>query len=313
MRALFLIMAIAAIGLWTGCDDLFEKDLTGRTVHLIAPSDSVVTALSAQTFWWNAMDGALAYELNIVTTSFDSIVQLVLDTTISGTQFQHTLWPGQFQWRVRAVNGSSASNYTTHTLTVDTASDLVGQTILLNTPLDGSFSDHLNISFSWQPLSMATSYRLQLSSDGFATGANVLDTVVTSTFASVTLSEEGLISWRVRAEASSTVSSYSAIRTVRVDATAPAPVILWLPEHNASFVSQEFDFAWQPNTDNGSPLFDTLYVYTDSLTTLLSARRGVQGSVTDSLGVGTYFWRVRPFDEAGNIGPYSEVRKFTVF
>ncbi len=313
MRAIFLIMTIIGIGLWAGCDDLMEKDLSGRTVYLIAPTDSVVTAISAQTFWWEEMDGAMAYELNIVTTSFDSIVQLVLDTTISGTQFQHTLWPGQFQWRVRAVNGSSSSNYTTHTLTVDTASDLVGQTILLNTPLDGSYSVQLGVSFSWQALSTATSYRLQLSNDGFATGANVLDTVVASTFASVTLAEEGLISWRVRAEASSTVSSYSQIRTIRVDATAPAAVILWLPAHNASFVSQEFNFAWQPNTDSGSPLFDTLYVYTDSLSTLLSARRGVQGSVTDSLGVGTYFWRVRPFDEAGNSGSYSEVRKITVF
>lgn len=295
------------------CDDFFEKDLTGRTVTLIAPSNGVVTDILVQTFWWEELDGATEYDLQVVSTGFDSIVELVLDTTIVGTQFEQTLYPGQFEWRVRGVNSAYVSEYTIHSLTVDSATDLSSQTVVLSEPVSGSFSNHLSQTFSWQPLFLASSYRLQLSSDGFASGADVLDTTVTTETASVSLSDELIYSWRVRGETETSVSAYSDIWELDMDTTSPSTGGLLLPADNDAFLVQSFTYSWQTIADNGSPLFDSLYVYEDSLVTLSDVYQSVTANVTDSVGPGTYFWRVRTFDEAGNAGRYSETRKFTVF
>lgn len=312
-KNLLPILLITMVMPWSACDDIIERDLTGRSVTLIAPSDGVVTTASVQTFWWEELDGALSYDLHVVTTGFDSIVQMVLDTTVTATQFQFTLWPGQFQWRVRAVNGSSQSLFTTYSLTVDTTSDLSGQTVVPVSPSSGIYTNQPEQTFTWQPLASAVSYRLQLSNDGFVSGANVLDTLVTGAAVNLQLDEEGTYHWKVRAETSASVSSYSQVRHLTIDLTPPATVTLWLPEDDVTIPVQAVSFAWQPVSDSGSPVFDSLYVYSDSLITLHAAYRGVQGSVTDSLGPGVFFWRVRAFDEAGNTGEFTLDRKLTVF
>lgn len=314
MKKRNLIWAVLTIVTCASCEDFFEKDLAGKTVTLIAPSNGVTTDISVQTFWWEELDGALEYDLQIVTFSFDSIVQLVVDTTIASAQFQQTLWPSQFQWRVRALNGSSESDFTTYSLLVDTASDLLGQSVLQTSPTDASYGNSLTQNFSWQALAVAEFYRLQVSDDEFGSGANVLDTTLTQNNTDVTFLSEAEYSWRVRGETEFSVSSYSSIWNHTIDTTSPGAVsTLWLPDNNSNFQSQSFDFAWQTITDSGSPLFDSLYVYSDSLVTQFAAYEGNQGSVTDSLGIGTYFWRVRTFDEAGNEGGFSSTRKFTIF
>ncbi len=313
MSGRYLYILTISCLLMFGCEDFFEQDLSGKTVTLIAPSDSVVTDLSVQTFWWDELDGALEYELQVVTARFDSIVQLIVDTTISGTQFQQTLYPGQFQWRVRALNGAYMSEYAVRTLTVDSTTDLSAQTVVLSSPLSGGYTSDLTVEFEWQTLSLASWYRFQVSDDAFVSGANVLDTTVFTESVDVVFGDDQQYYWRVRGETETSVSTYSTIWDVTVDTTSPGSVSLWLPADNDAFISQSFDFAWQTVSDAGSPIIDSLYVYSDSLVTLYDSYLGVQGNVTDSVEVGTYYWRVRTFDEAGNEGGYSEVRKFTVF
>lgn len=313
MKRHFLLIFISVTLLTLGCEDFFEEDLSSKSVSLIAPSDGVVSDISTQTFWWEEMDGALEYELQVVSVRFDSISQLIVDTTVTETQFQQTLYPGKFQWRVRALNGSSESPYTTFSLTVDSTSTLTNETIILSLPSSSGYSNNLTQEFSWQSLSFATLYRLQISDDSFLSGANVLDTTLSSESVSVTFGDDIRYYWRVRGETETSVSSYSSIWNITIDTTAPEAVSLWLPENNATFQSQSFDFAWQDVSDDGAPLIDSLYVYTDSLITLYTSYMGNQGSVTDSLEVGTYYWRVRTFDEAGNIGSYSDTRRFTIY
>jgi hypothetical protein len=313
MRTAIYIVIFFATVIIIGCEDFFEQDLSEKSVTLVAPSNGVITDISVQTFWWEELDGAFEYQLQVVSTGFDSIVQLVLDTTITGTQFQQSLYPGAFQWRVRALNGSSMSPFTTYSLTVDSTTSLTSQTILLSSPATGSYTNDLSVPFAWQALSSATFYRFQVSDDAFVSGANVLDTTVTTESVEITFASDVPYYWRVRGETETSVSTYSSIWQVDVDTTAPGSVTLWLPEHNAVFQSQTFDFAWQSITDDGAPTIDSLYLYSDSLVTVYDRYEGVQGSVTDSVAIGTYFWRVRTYDEAGNVGGYSAARKFTVF
>lgn len=310
---LFSLILFSISILLMACEDFFEVDLSGKSVSLIAPSNGVVSDVLVQTFWWEELDGATEYELQVVATRFDSIVQVIVDTTISGTQFEQSLSPGMFEWRVRGLNSAYASEYSVYSLTIDSTADLSSQTIVLADPINGSYSNQLTQTFTWQTLFLADSYRLQISSDGFASGADVLDTTVNAETASVSLPDELTYSWRVRGETETSVSSYSDVWDFSIDTTAPGAVSLLLPADNDAFVAQTFQYNWQILSDNGSPLYDSLYVYEDSLVTLFDSFESVTGNVTDSVGSGTYFWRVKTLDEAGNSGAYSEPRKFTVF
>jgi hypothetical protein len=97
-----------------GCAEAIEKDLSKRTVRLLAPSDGVTAADStAMTFAWDSLEGANRYTVQVVTPSFDSIVTLVADTTLK--RFFYTIPQltirGRYQWRVMGLNNTSSSGY----------------------------------------------------------------------------------------------------------------------------------------------------------------------------------------------------------
>jgi len=109
--------------LFIGCDDIFEADLSGEVVVIIAPKDELQTEIQSNTFWWDTVEGAEGYNLQIVSPSFDDILRLELDTSIAINQFLYTLEPGDYQWRVCAFNYTSETAYLMHTLTIiDTTS-----------------------------------------------------------------------------------------------------------------------------------------------------------------------------------------------
>jgi hypothetical protein len=79
---------------------------------LISPANNSVDLTRNITFRWNAANGASHYKLQIAaSTAFSNII---IDTTISSTSV--TLGPltnnSTYYWRVRSVNGSSNSAYT---------------------------------------------------------------------------------------------------------------------------------------------------------------------------------------------------------
>ena len=67
------IISIASIGILFGflrCDDIFEDDISTENISLYAPSDSIVTKIITHTFWWEEVEGADEYNLQIVTPDF---------------------------------------------------------------------------------------------------------------------------------------------------------------------------------------------------------------------------------------------------
>ena len=97
-----------------GCAEAIEKDLSKKTVRLMAPSDGIAVADStALTFAWDSLDGAKQYQLQVVSPSFDSIVYLYADTTIKGFLFTLPVFTvrGRYQWRVLGFNTTSSSEY----------------------------------------------------------------------------------------------------------------------------------------------------------------------------------------------------------
>ncbi len=107
---------------FTSCQDVFENDLSSKTINIVAPADSSTIVTGEIPFWWDYIDiegnYKEEYNLLVVSPSFDNIHKLLLDTTIASNRFNFILEPGNYQCWVFALNGSTYSDTTIHTFTI---------------------------------------------------------------------------------------------------------------------------------------------------------------------------------------------------
>lgn len=102
------------------CDDITEvEDISNDTVTVLAPVDSSVLTTTNINFSWNTLEDAESYKLQIATPNFENANQIVLDTTITATNFLHALEFGSYNWRVRAENSDFQTNYTTQSFIIE--------------------------------------------------------------------------------------------------------------------------------------------------------------------------------------------------
>ena len=99
-----------------------------------------------------------------------------------------------------------------------------------------------------------------------------------------------------------------------IDTTKPATPVLINPTNNQQIPNASINFSWSISTDNGSPIFDSIYIAGDSLfNNIIVKEQGNNMSYTDSLGLGTFYWRVKAFDRAGNESNYSSYNKLIIY
>jgi hypothetical protein len=85
-----------------------------------------------------------------------------------------------------------------------------------------------------------------------------------------------------------------------------------LPQNAASLISP-VQFEWEGNTDDGSDTFDSIYVYSNSnLQTIIWKDKVLNDTISHSFDSGTYYWRIKTFDIAGNSSEFSESRTFII-
>ena len=106
-----LVLILGALSLvFFGCEEIFERNLYGEIVTLVAPTNDVVSSEIEHQFTWDRLDGLSEYQLQIVTPTFDSIAALIIDTVTASNLVRVTLSRGhQYQWRVRAMNSAYSS------------------------------------------------------------------------------------------------------------------------------------------------------------------------------------------------------------
>ena len=313
---IFILLLIAFIA----CDDFFDEDLTDKTIELIGPADGLKTSNTSFIFWWNEVDGASKYNLQIVSPTFEQVEKLVLDTNLTGTQYEYQLYPGNFQWRVKGYNGSSETEYVVYTLTVDSTLDLTGQDLVLSSPSENYATNESSVDFSWQEKPNADYYTFKLVSGDWSTGSiEVIETPIYNLSWSQTLGElsEGEYSWGVRAENNISSSNYG-FRSLIIDTTSPDQPNLSSPSQGEEVESGNIiSFSWTRPNETGSNITDSLYVSTDS-TFVASHEIAIERTETSyskTFEVGStqkYYWRVRSIDAAGNKSDYSVTRRFTV-
>jgi hypothetical protein len=93
------------------CEEALEISLIGKKPTLLAPVNNLNTIDTLQTFYWQKLDGATKYQLQIVSPKFDSIVRLINDTMILQNTFTKDMDTGTYQWRVKAINNGSESGF----------------------------------------------------------------------------------------------------------------------------------------------------------------------------------------------------------
>jgi len=313
MRRFLSLMLLLSVS-WA-CNDFLEEDIEDDVLVLLGPGEGVSTETQSPTFWWEELKGASNYRLQIGRPNFTAMEVLELDTLISDTKFLQTLFPSDFEWRVRAENSGYKTEYTTRTLTVLVPTDITKQKVVLSTPAANAASSNKNIDFKWEALSIAQNYTFEIKKDSWD-GENVDDAVLTDKLKLSMELEEGKYVWGVLAtDIIKAESTPYATRSLYVDLTAPNVPVLTSPAKDASVkgLSQAFQWTYTEEEELTSVNFK-LQIASDKDAKTIVKEITLDGkSYTYTFAeTGTYYWRVKAVDKAGNESAYAEMNNFTV-
>ncbi|TND10234.1 MAG: hypothetical protein FD123_482 [Bacteroidetes bacterium] len=309
--AVLTITLFLSMSLLSSCSkDFIEDDLGGRIVTILAPADNDTVASSTPLFWWEEIDDARTYRIQVAWPSFASPQQLLYDTAVAGDRFFPSLQAGYtYQWRIRPENGSSSGDYVTRMLTIDSSAGLSSQLIIFSAPSSNPFyTNNTNVSFAWNTISGATFYRIDVTDS--SNGSAVVNTTSVSPAFNYVFAP-GLYRIQVRAENSTSFTAYTS-RVFTVDNAAPVASAPQSPANNATGQSTTVNFTWIAQSSDR--LGDSLLVSTDSTfaTTALALYTTAQSYSGFNAGSLTnYYWKLKTRDLAGNWSGYSTLFKFT--
>lgn len=290
------------------CEEiLLEDDISDKNVTLVAPMNNAQFSHTGIALTWEPVENAGKYRLQIATPDFTNPMQIVLDTLISRTNFTTQLNLGNYEWRVRAQNGSYNTPYSSRFFSVLNNEDFQNNVVNLSSPTNNLITRTAAQNLVWQSVLGANSYQVQV----YDSNNNAIhDQTVTTTFYNYTF-PEGNYQWRVRAGNGSQYTLYSS-RSILVDTTPPNTPVLTAPANNSTVSETTVNFQWNRTPVAGSAEKDSIYIFTNAALTNLQFKNVATTPFTTTLGAGTYYWYVKGFDQAGNSGNSSSVFKFTV-
>ena len=313
-----IVFAFLLVAVLFACE---QHPLTDSKVLLLSPPNHQNDSILSKVFWWQEVTGAKNYQLQIVSPTFDSVVSLVLDSTMTQFKFSKSLTPGNYQWRVRALNGTAETEYTTYSFVIKNTESLTGQSIANMSPAKNYATNNLVFDFSWDAMAKATSYLFKIR-DSIGNVYVVNTSVTTNTYKN-TLTTDGYYKWSVQALNSSSASFTGGENTLVIDRVAPSTPSLTWPNSIAHQVPTTSKiFQWSDGTLSGSAISDSIWIGSDSVFQVSPVVHvipaligGSSYTITDvelaAFSAGKMYWRVRSKDAAGNVGPYSAVKSFT--
>lgn len=299
------------------CEDIVEDDLSTLKVLLVSPSDSIETTIVSQTFIWERLKDVISYRLEIASPSFDRAEQMLVYLELDTTIYKTTLFPGEFEWRVIAINGSSTSQDNKRSLTIVSTDDISDQIVITTNPANELITSEAKTLFAWNKLYNADSYDVKIKS---VVSGNILFPNLTTPNDTMTkVIPEGKYEWSVRGfnETTETYSRYSQTNLLTVDKTAPSQPVLKAPLRWSSQIDRNITFQWNKPSDNLTLVTDSLIISTDSLSwsnPIIAVKTAIDKSnyTHQFVNSGKYYWRVKSIDQAGNQGAYSAYFSFTI-
>jgi hypothetical protein len=306
----FILKLLLITLMFCSCEDFFVHDISGDELLVNSPADTFQTTSNSIFFWWNIVKGADSYHLQIVQPDFTHVERLIIDTMVTADRYTVFLQPGQYLWRMRAINHEYQTQWVFGMLQIDSTVNLTGQLVQLLTPFDNDTTRTITHFFRWYKLYNADEYRFVIKSPDI-TGLELLSVKLADTLFSYTLNE-GSYTWGVQALNKSSQSLF-AYRSVFIDTTSPGVPQLTMPPDNAVLTNSQITFQWQHLLPGGSSVTDSVLLSGDSLFANPLQKIAVFGtSYTDSLGTGKYFWKAKSVDKAGNSSAFSTVHSFQI-
>lgn len=309
MKKIFFFSTLLFGLFFISCEDFIEKNLQKEKITLKSPLDADTILSNTVTFWWEVIEAKdVQYNIQIVENSFLSPTQLILDSNSYDNIYEFSLPNGTYEWRVRAFNNTSETEYLSRTLVVDGKTDLSNEIQTLLSPTNNWNDNNLSQRFKWSKNLNATSYDFELldnASDVFTYETVSEDTIRVDLI-------EGIYKWRVKAKNESSETAFSTYRTLLIDNTSPAIPLLINPINNTVQTNTTVSFSWNQGSSLAA-VTDTIYIYSDSLVTLFNIVYTSDDNLDYNFSnLGTYFWRIKSGDAAGNASAFSDTRKFTI-
>jgi hypothetical protein len=253
---------------------------------------------------------ARSYKIEVSTaldfaTIFDS---LTVDQT-TYTPFSKTYPEGPLFWRVQAIDGSG------NTLTKSPVRRVQKTSPKLTPTFPGNGSTQSGVPyFQWTPQAFAATYLVEVYKNGdtgFSPANKVLSqTTKFSAWAPITSLASGAYAWRVRrSDADNRTGPWSNAKTFNLLAAAPT---LIAPANAATVAATTLLFTWGGAA--GAVQYKIEVAATCAFTTILFNQTTVMTSwaPTTAYPNGTYCWRVKALDAAGNTISTSGTRTFTI-
>lgn len=316
---LLSLLVAGSCFLWQ-CTDIFEPNL-GKdkfSVSLSAPGDSVRTEIQNQVFTWEKIKGATKYQFQLAYPSFDKPEIILVDSTTAGTSYAYSFnFSGAYQWRVKAINSSSETDFKTRTLFVTKVMSLSKQTLFVYEPVDSFCTNEHAVTLSWKKILVANRYVFSLQQNNekgkFIVGQYVTnDLSLKLPMAGFELTE-GTYYWTLTAE-NDTSSSAPAGRSFIIDRTSPPAPTLMYPKRDSVLIdttSVDIVFSWKRLATD--VIFDSIYILDSNKKVILFKTRStsMQYTYPSPMTGQRHYWMVKSFDKAGNASVGSEVRKYS--
>lgn len=271
------------------------KDISGRKVSIIGPSDNAEVNDEEVSFAWEGLPGAEEYRFVVASPSFEEVRKVVADSTLAGHTVKVDIPDGSYQWRVFGFNGEYASGSDTYSFAVRTVEDISGSRIRITVPKDKASIGNGKVTFSWETVRGAESYRLVLASPTLDDiGWMAADTVLQDSRFVAEL-PDGQYEWSVQGinKYHRTAPAESFFTVSTVEDISDRTVSLISPAENARINGGQTVFSWEPvhGADNyrlmiGSPDFDNLQELMEDITI-------EECSYKAELRDGDYQWRVQ--------------------
>lgn len=308
----YLVLCIAL--LFSACKAIIEPSIGDRKVIPLAPGDMTKSTSYAVTFWWEPVEDALSYNLQVVGPSFNSVSTLVTDTVIRSNKFTLNLKPGDYEWRVSALNGSSQTAYSRPRSFTVLLSSIKGQSVQLKSPSNNYLTNQNSVALEWNSLYGATKYTVQIDTNSFADESKlVYNQTIPGQQYTFTFPKDQVYQWRVRAENDTAKADWSVVNVMLYDHTPPGPVTIVAPTNN-QMVNSPVSLQWSTVATAAKY---KLYVFkSDSVTTynntfpaaLTNTNYNFSGGVLGERVI----WKVAAVDAAGNEGQATALRSFVL-
>ncbi len=312
---LYNALLLGLIFLASSCEEIFVTDISESEVIIIAPVDKLISTSSNIQFWWNEVEDADYYTVEIVRPSFDTILEIVLDSNVQGLKLQWTFNPGNYQWRIKAVNTAGSTQYKTYNFTIDSNYNLVNTKLIILNPAENYFIKASTISFDWLNSYNVEKYYFSLydPSDELIINEQELSTDIYNFVDNTVIDSliDGKYKWGIRGQNYLSTTNYT-YSYFNLDRTLPSSPTFISPINNLISSSGKLNFQWGNGYDVNYS-HDSLIVFLDTSANLRYISKKVIGNAySDSLPNGTYFWKLKTIDKAGNSKSTSSFRKIIV-